>query len=72
MSNFTVFGLWGKHCGILAQKLSKVCQNSNLWVQKFFVENLNFVGKIFRDFLSTDQKFYGVLSKNVESEKTFE
>ena len=34
MSFFIVFGLWGKHCGILAQKLQKVYQKCNLCLQK--------------------------------------
>ena len=53
---FTVFGPWGKNSGILARKLQKVCQKSNLCVQKNSVENLIFE-KTFTIFSSTDQNF---------------
>ena len=42
LSFSTVFGLWGKYSGILAQKLQKVCQNCNLCVQKISLENFIF------------------------------
>ena len=42
MSFFTVFGLWGKDSGTLAQKSQKVCQKCNLCLQTNFAENLIF------------------------------
>ena len=65
LSFLTVFGLWEKNSGFLAQKLQKNCQNFNLCVQKISVENLTFE-KTFTIFSSTDQKICGLLSKNNE------
>ena len=70
MSFFTVFGLWGKNSGLLAQKLQKDCPNCNLCVQKFSVENL-IPEKTFTIFSSTDQKFCGLCQQMLSKRKFF-
>ena len=54
MSFFTVFGLWGKYSGTLAQRFQKKCQNAIHVDKKNFVEILIFEEKAFAIFSSTD------------------
>ena len=69
MSIFTVFGVWGKHCGILAQKLREVCQNCNFCVQKVYVEILIFEEKLLQIFRVLIKNFADFCQKMLSKRK---
>ena len=64
MSIFTVLGLWGKHCGILAQKLQKVYQKGNLCEKKFLWKSW-FLKKLLQ-FFRVLIKIFATFDKSVE------
>ena len=64
MTFFTVFGLWGKYSGRLAQKIQEDCQNCILRVRKSFLGRFWYLKKeTFPNFSSFSQKLCGLLSK---------